>query len=142
MQAGVLGGYAGASRQARPAHHAGTLAANKDARSIGPPSALSHTKGVQVTRISSHLPVATVLAVSSLRHLGPSAVAKLAARGTGGMALTALVAVGVLLTAAGSAARGLAAVIAQFLRIAAMMAWVVIGVAVMTLIAVALLMHY
>jgi hypothetical protein len=69
-------------------------------------------------------------------------VAKLAAQGTGGMALTALVAVGVLLTAAGSAARGLAAVVAQFLRIAAMMAWVAIGVAVMTLIAVALLMHY
>jgi hypothetical protein len=85
--------------------------------------------------------VATVFAASSLRGPGPSAAAKLAAHAAGGIVLASLVAVGVFLTAAGSAAAGLAAVLAQFLRIAAMMAWVVIGVVVMTLIAVALLMH-
>jgi hypothetical protein len=104
-------------------------------------SALSHTGEVQVTTITSHLAVATVRAVPSLRDPGPSAAAKLAVHAAGGMVLASLVAVGVFLTAAGSAARGLAAMIAQFLRIAAMMAWVVIGVVVMTLIAVALLMH-
>jgi Na+/H+-dicarboxylate symporter len=91
--------------------------------------------------IAPHLAVATAHTVSYLRQVSPSAASRQAAQALGGMIVVVTAAIGVFLTAATSAARSLASVLSQFVRLATAMLSGVVVIVIVILIAVALLMH-
>ena len=95
-----------------------------------------------MTTITPHLAVATVLTVRHLSYLRPAAAAKLANPVAGGAALVAMIVVGAFLAVLAAAARGLAAVLAQFVRLASAMASALTVTIVAVLATVALLVHH
>jgi hypothetical protein len=99
-----------------------------------------------VTTIAPHLAVASVLTARHLSYLRPSAIAKLAApaasRAAGGLALVAMVVIGGFLAAVAAAARGLADLFAQFVRLASAMMSALAVTVIAVLAAVALLVHH
>ncbi len=82
--------------------------------------------------------MATARAVS---HLAPVVTATPAGQAAGGLALVAMVVIAIFLTAGASAARGLAAVLAQFVRLATAMTSAVVLLVVVVVMAAALLIH-
>ncbi len=88
--------------------------------------------------IAPQVALATARTVS---HLGTVAAASAAGPAAGGLVLVAMVVIGLFLTAVASAARGLATVLAQFVRLASAMTSAVILMFVVVLTAVALLIH-
>jgi|HubBroStandDraft_6_1064221.scaffolds.fasta_scaffold3901712_1 hypothetical protein len=94
-----------------------------------------------MTRIAPHLVVATAQTVSYLRQVSPSAAARLAAQALGGTVLVVMAVTGVFLAAVTSAARSLASVLAQFVRLATAMLSGVIVLVIVILAAAALLIH-
>ena len=95
-----------------------------------------------MTTIAPHLAVATMLAVRHLGSVRPMAAAKLAGRTLGGLALVAMLVTGAFLAAVASAARGLAAVLAQFVRLAATVTSALLMMFVAALAVLALLIHH
>ncbi len=89
--------------------------------------------------IAPHLTVATVLAVRHLSYMNPSAAARTATQSASAMGLTVLILIVAFVVMMTSAARGMAALMSEFLRIAATMTFVTLIVVV---VAVALLVHH
>jgi hypothetical protein len=93
--------------------------------------------------ITPHLAVATVLAVRHLGYLRPLAAQPAAAANvSGGMALVAVLLVFALLGAIARAARGLAALAAEFLRVAAEMTSAFLILLLVVAVAVVLLIRH
>ncbi len=91
--------------------------------------------------IAPHLATATFIAARHLTRL-PSAAGTLGARATGAVILTAVVIVGGFLAAISSAARGMAAVLAELVRLAAAIASALILISIAILATVVLLIHH
>jgi uncharacterized membrane protein len=91
--------------------------------------------------ITPHLVLATAHTLSYLRRVSPSAASRQAAQALGGMMLVVTAVIGVFLAAITSAARSLASVLAQFVRLATVMLSAVVVIVIVILIAAALLIH-
>jgi hypothetical protein len=94
-----------------------------------------------MSRITLHLALATVLAAPDLRSLAPAAAAKLAAQAIGVTLFMALLVIGAFVATVASAARGLAAMLAEFVRLATAMLSAMVLMLIVILVAVALLIH-
>jgi hypothetical protein len=92
--------------------------------------------------IAPHLAVATVLAAQHLRPVRPLAAAKAAGQLAGGVIVLALVVVVAALASIASAARGLAALLSEFLRLAAAVTSAVFLMGMAVVVALALLLHH
>lgn len=86
--------------------------------------------------------VATVLAVRHLGPVRPLAAAKAAGQLAGGVIVLALVVVVAALASIASAARGLAALLSEFLRLAAAVTSAVFLMGMAVVVALALLLHH
>jgi hypothetical protein len=95
-----------------------------------------------VNTITPHLAVATVLAARHLSSWRPSAIAPKATLAAGGTSIAVVFLVVAFLALMASAARGLAAVLAEFLRVAAAMTSFLFTVAMAVAVAVVLLLHH
>jgi hypothetical protein len=95
-----------------------------------------------MTRITLHLAMATALTAPHLRALGPSAAAKLAGQAIGVTLLMALLVIGAFVATVASAARGLAAMLAEFVRLATAMLSATVLMLIVILVTVALLIHH
>jgi hypothetical protein len=95
-----------------------------------------------VTTIALHLAVASVLTARHPGSLRPLAAAKIVSQAAGGLVLAGVVGVGILLAALGAAARGLAAVLAQFVQLAARVTSALLITFIAMLVLVAALVHH
>jgi hypothetical protein len=95
-----------------------------------------------VTTIALHLAVASVLTARHPGSLRPLAAAQIVSQAAGGLLLAGVVGVGILLAAVGAAARGLAAVLAQFVHLAARVTSALVITFIAMLAVVALLVHH
>lgn len=95
-----------------------------------------------MTTIASHLTVATVLAVRHLSYAHPSAAVRTATQSARVMGLTVLILIVAFLAMMASAARVMAALMSEFLRVAATMTSVLFAALIAVVVAVALLAHH
>lgn len=91
--------------------------------------------------IAPHLAVATILVAGHIGHARASAAARAAPQITGGITLLALVLGVAVLAAVASAARGLAVLLSEFVRLAAAMMSTLFIMAIAAVAVVALLLH-
>lgn len=95
-----------------------------------------------MTTIALHLAVASVLVTRHSGSLRPLAAAKIVSQAAAGLVLVGVVGVGIVLAALGAAARGLAAVLAQFVQLAARVTSALLITFIAMLAVVALLLHH
>lgn len=95
-----------------------------------------------MTTIALHLAVASIVTARHHGALRPLAAAKIASQAAGGLVLVGVVGVGILLAALGAAARGLAAVLAQFVQLAARVTSALLLTFIAMLVLVAALVHH
>lgn len=91
--------------------------------------------------IVPHVTMATVMAVRHFSYVRPSATARLAAPSAGTLGLGLMLVIVAFLALMAGAARGLATLISEFLRVAASMTSVLLIMLIVVVIAVLLLAH-
>jgi hypothetical protein len=92
--------------------------------------------------IAPHMVVATILAAGHLGHPRLTLASKAAAQVAGGITLMVLVLAVIILAALASAARGLTALLSEFVRLAAATVSAIFIMAAAAVLAVALLLHH
>jgi hypothetical protein len=92
--------------------------------------------------IAPHVAVATVLALRHVRYVGPPAPLRFAAPSAGTLGLGLVVVIVAFLAVMAGAARGLATLMTEFLRVAASMTSVLLIMLIVIVLAVILLSHH
>jgi len=92
--------------------------------------------------IASHVTVATVLALRHARYVGPPAPVRFAVPSVGTLGLGLVLIIAAFLAMMAGAARGLATLITEFLRVAASMTSVLLIMLIIIVLAVILLAHH